>query len=98
MKQTRSIFRSDKKAGAAETYRILNEAGNEVTSFTLDDSRPSVTLHLERQGLAVESPLKRLEREAWAYYETLAQTIDQIEAISPAAAEALFSQMFSEEE
>ena len=69
-----------------------------MTSFTLNDERPGVTLHLERPGLAVEAPVKRLEREAWSYYEALVQTLDKIDAINPAAALALFAQMFTTEE
>lgn len=98
MKRTRQLIHSKCPAGKTETYRIINAAGDEVTSFTLDDKRPGVTLHLERPGLVIEAPVKRLEREAWSYYEALVQTLDSIEAISPAAALAIFAQMFSEEE
>lgn len=98
MKQKRFLARAAAAPGKPETYRIINAAGKEVTSFTLNDEQPGVTLHLERPGLAVEAPVKRLEREAWSYYEALVQTLDKIDAINPAAALALFAQMFSEEE
>lgn len=98
MKQKRFLARAAAAPGKSETYRIINAAGKEVTAFTLSDEQPSVTLHLERPGLAIEAPIKRLEREAWSYYEALEQTLEKINAINPAAAFSLFEQMFSEEE
>ena len=98
MKQKRSYAPAAATTGKPEKYRIINEAGKTVTSFTLNDERPGVTLHLERPGLAVEAPVKRLEREAWSYYEALVQTLNKIDAINPAVAIALFAQMFTTEE
>lgn len=97
MKQKRFLAHDTAAQGKPETYRIINAAGKEVTSFTLNDEQPGVTLHLERPGLAIEAPVKRLEREAWSYYEALVQTLDKIDAINPAAALSIFGQMFTDD-
>lgn len=94
-----TIFtRNDRTHEGPETFRIVTAAGKEIASFTLDDKQPGVTLHLERQVSALESPVKRLEREAWSYYEALSRTLEKIEIFSPAAALALENQMFYEVE
>ena len=98
MKQKRKFIPAAAATGKPEIYRIINAAGKTVTSFTLNDERPGVTLHFERPGLAVEAPVKRLEREAWSYYEALMQTLDKIDAINPAASLALIEQRFTNDE
>lgn len=80
--------------GPVETYRIVNAAGEEVTSFTLNDKQPSITIHLERGSSVLENPIRRLEREAWSYCEALMRALTEIEKIDPAAALDLYAKMF----
>ena len=97
MKQKRTFAPAAATTGKQETFRIVNEAGETVTSFTLGAERKDVTIYIERPGI-LEAPVKRLEREAWSYYEALMMTLDKIDAINHAAALALFEQMFTNDE
>lgn len=96
MKQKKS-FVPAATTGKPETFRIVNEAGKTVTSFTLGAERMDATIYIERPGI-LEAPVKRLEREAWSYYEALGLTLEKIDAINPTAAIALYAQMFEDDE
>ncbi len=98
MKQKRSYAPAAATTGKPETYRIINAAGKTITSFALNDERPGLTIYFEQPSLAVKAPVKRLEQAAWSHFEALMQTLDKIDAINPAAALALFEQMFTTEE
>jgi len=97
MKQKRTFVPAAATTGKQETFRIVNEAGKTVTSFTLGAERRDATIYIEQPGV-LEAPVKRLEREAWSYYEALGLTLAKIDAMNPAAALALFGQMFTNDE
>ena len=84
----------------SDHFRIIDEAGEEVFSFTLDDEHVSITIYYERAqpGFAVEAPTQRLARQAKVYYEVLMHTLDAIEAIDPSAYLSLCADMFGDDE
>jgi hypothetical protein len=97
MKRERIHYNGNSK-GSAETYRIIDSAGKEITSFTLNDKRPSIVLHLERGGPVLENPMRRLEREAWSFCEALMQTLTEIEKLDQVAALDLYAKMLGDDD
>ena len=80
----------------SDTYRIVNEAGKTLSSFTLDDNNQAVSIYIERPRPALERPVKYLERKAWHYYTSLFDTLNDIEEIDENAATNLFAEMFKD--
>lgn len=86
--------RTEKTAGAADVFRIIDSTGKEMFSFSIPKDVPGLAMHIERPAPAPENPVKYLERAARSYHKALLQTIDQIEAVDPAAAYRLLDELF----
>ena len=98
MKRNHTTKQTTKKEPAAlKTYRVIDDKGIVVSSFVLSDDHPRATLNISLPGTPLERPVKRLEREAWAFRNGLFETLQEIEKIDEDAAYNLFSELFPPE-